>query len=178
MQGSRHNPALTQRAVLIVVALAAAVLSIAPANAGVWREWPRDAANLIAKTDGVAQGKGHGDWNVVDTSDGTKSRARGVAYDVRPGGDGIYFEMQTYLNAGYCLATEYLQCDAQYYAGASDQWGDKYRWYDDSWSDSHNANTGVDGSADYARGALKVCEDQDWAPDDCSGRSYTYGNKY
>jgi len=171
--GTRAHALLATAAVAAVVALSAG-----PANALTWVTWPRGASDLLAKTDGVIQGKGHGAWTLVDGSDGSVSRARGYVYDVRPGGDGIYFEQQTLDNSGTCVAPAYTYCTVPYFRQGKDQMGDKSRWYDDTWSPKYLAEVDLDASADYARAALKVCEDQGWAPDDCSGTSLTHGMKY
>ena len=175
-----HTLGLRAGALSAAAAVAAIVLLAAgPASAALtWHTWPKSAANLLAKSGGVTQGKGHGAWTLVDGPDGSVSRARGYVYDVRPGGVGIYFEQLTLDNSGICLGSAYTVCSVPYFPHGKDQMGSKFRWYDDSWSPKYLAEVGLDASADYARASLKVCEDQSWGPDDCSGNSLTSGMKY
>lgn len=54
------------------------------------------------------------------------------------------------------------------------------RWHDDAWSPWGwtRGTTGLPGEADYARGKVRVCEDQNNSPDDCSGWAYSKGSAY
>ncbi len=155
----------------------------APAAAVTWREWPRGSADVIVskEDDGDVQVKGYGDWTVLDTEDGTRSRGRGYVIDKQPGDDNpVYFNMMTYTSAGTCVAGPDASCEADYFAWEDDQMGDKARWPYDEWSDRYRAGTDVNPKGTSARGGFKVCEDQGfWNPDDCtSSWSLTWGVKY
>lgn len=160
---------------VLAVVLATTTLVAGPAFAG--KTWAPSTAPLAAKTDGVVQGRAYGYHEIDYTSAGTRSHAETRIYDNKEGGDGIYIELHTYLNAGYCVSPDYVSCNQQYYFYDKDQ---STRWSDNSWSAYHwtLGTTGVSATADYARGSVKVCEDQNNAPDDCSGFGISKGTAY
>jgi len=139
--------------------------------------WAKPDTPLAAKTDGVTQGRAYGYHEIDQTDAGTRSHAETRIYDNREGGDGIYIELHTYVNSGTCVAPEYTSCSQAYYFYDDDQ---SNRWADNSWSPYHwtLGTTGLTATADYARGSVKVCEDQNNAPDDCSGHGISKGSKY
>jgi len=162
-------------AVVAAVIVATTALIAGPAYA--LKYWAPSTAPLAAKTDGVTQGRAYGYHEIDQTENGTRSHAETRIYDDREGGDSIYIELQTYVNAGYCVSPDYLSCNQQYYYYDSDQ---SNRWSDNTWSPYFwtLGTTGLPAEADYARGKVKACEDQNNAPDDCSGWGISKGSAY
>lgn len=160
-----------------VVAVVSASVTLISGPAFAEKYWAVPDTPLAAKTDGVIQGRAYGYHEVDQTSAGTRSHAETRIYDNREGGDGIYIELHTYVNSGLCVSPEYTSCNQSYYYYAKDQ---STRWSDNSWSPYGwtLGTTGLPGSADYARGSVKVCEDQNNSPDDCSGFGHSKGTKY
>lgn len=164
---------------LIGIAAVAVVGSLAliagPAYAANY--WAPGSDPLHVYEDGVLQGRAYGYHEIDHTSNGTRSHGEVHLVDQKPGGSGIYIEMQTWVNAGICIAPAYTSCSSQYYQGPSDQ---SDRWHDNTWSPYGwtLATTSVPASADYARGRVKACEDQNNSPDDCSGWGLSTGSKY
>lgn len=139
--------------------------------------WAPGSSPLHVNQGGDLQGRAYGFYEIENTSNGTRSHGEVHLVDHKPGGSGIYIEMQTWINAGICIAPTYTSCTAQYYQGPSDQsarW-DRATWSDYGWT---LATTGLPASADYARGRVKACEDQKNSPDDCSGWGISAGVKY
>lgn len=166
---------ITRMAALLLCALAALALVTGPAYAVNY--WAKPTTPLAAKTDGVTQGRAFGYHEVDQTENGTRSHAETRLYDQNPGGSGIYIKLQTYVNAGICFAPDYTSCQQPYYPYAEDG---SARWKESRWS-AYGwtlGTTGLPGEADYARGSVRVCEDQNNSPDDCSGWAYSAGSKY
>ena len=162
---------------LLAAAAAGTLAMTASPVAAATKWWAPQSAPLAAKTDGVVQGRAYGYHEIDQTSSGTRSHAEVRLYDNKPGGQSIYIELHTYVNAGYCLAPEYTSCDAQYYYYDDDE---SNRYSDASWSPFGwtLGTTGLPASADYARGSVHVCEDQNNEPDDCSGWGHSKGSAY
>jgi len=156
-------------------AAALVALSATPSEAlNTVRSWPRGTSYIYVSEGGVNQGRAYGTWKVADTSNGTRSIASANLQDLRVGGNSIYVELQTQSNSGICFSPEYTSCNQTWYNYSMDQTG---RSNSDRWV-TLGASTGVDNSDQYARGVLKVCEDQAYSPDPCSGWTYTYGDIY
>jgi hypothetical protein len=132
---------------------------------------------LVVSDGGDVRGRGYGYHEIDQTANGTRSHGELRLYDQKPGGSGIFGEMQTWTNAGLCFAPQYTSCQAQWYFWKTDQSG---RWYDDTWSDYHVLlmTTDVNPSADYARGRVRIGEDQSFSTDPHSGWAYSAGSKY
>lgn len=164
------------RKVAIAAAVATGVMAVGgPAVAYTQSTWAPSSNPIVAKEGGVAQAKAYGVWNLDQTSNGLRSHGDAKLFDPRPGGDGAYAEMQTQSNSGTCVSPEYTSCSQAWYFHAKDQ---TVRWYQDYWSTYQLATTSVDPSGSYARAIVKVCEDQSFSGDPCSGWAYSKGNKY
>jgi hypothetical protein len=139
------------------------------------RTWNSESKPLVEKSYG-STGKAYGKWKVTQTSDGTKSRAYGYSrLSVQGRNHEVYLDLDTHLNSGYCAqASKYMSCTKQYFYHESDEGTHHARnsWY------YNTAQTGVKGSADYARAGMATCLDIPIRPDTCSGRTYTEGDKY
>lgn len=164
-----------KRATIVVSAVSALVTLGGPALAYTQSTWAPSSNPLIVKDDGTTRGSGYGVWNLVQTSNGLRSHGKAALKDARPGGDGIYGEMMTQSNSGICISPEYTSCNASWYNYKSDQTS---RWYQNYYSTYQLMSTDVDGSGSYARAKVKVCEDQSWSGDPCTGYAYSKGNKY
>jgi hypothetical protein len=170
------NRYVTASAILAGTALSTVVILSSPAAAAT-KWWAPSTDPLAAKTAGVVQGRAYGYHEIDYTSAGTRSHAEVRLYDNHPGGQSMYIELHTYVNAGYCVSPDFVQCDAEYYYYDDDE---SDRWADDSWS-AYGwtlGTTAVPASADYARGSVKACEDQNNQPDDCSGWGISKGSSY
>ena len=161
-----------------VLTVAGVSMTLVSGPAFAVKYWAAPATPLAAKTDGVTQGRAYGYHEIDQTSSGTRSHAETRIYDNKEGGDSIYIELHTYVNAGLCFAPDYTSCNQPYY-----YYYDKDQsshWSDNSWSPYFWSlgTTAVPASGDYARGSVKVCEDQNNAPDDCSGFGHSKGTQY
>ncbi len=166
-----------KRAAAAVVTMGAVMTFASPALAYTQYTWrPSDNPIIVKESDGSKRGAAYGVWNLVDTSNGLRSHGKAKLYDYRPGGNGIYTEMQTQSNAGYCFQPDYTSCESQWYEWRRDQTS---RWFQKYYSTYQLMSTSVDPNGSYARALVKVCEDQAWSGDPCTSWAYTSGaNKY
>ena len=165
-------------AIILSAALGAVVFFSSPVAAATkWWAPQSTPLKVVDDNTNVVQGRAYGYHEIDQTSSGTRSHAEVRLYDNRPGGQSMYIELHTYTNAGYCLSPDYVSCDAEYYFYDDDE---SDRWSDDSWSAFGwtLGTTGLPASADYARGSVQACEDQNNEPDDCSGWGHSKGSKY
>lgn len=148
------------------------------AEAGTLRNWNSLSTPLTVKDDGREKGQGYGTWKIGTTTNGTRSQAWGYLRDRHANGYKVFFELQTYTNAGICFSPEYTSCQADWYYYAQ-QFSDfnKETWSGSSWSPEFYSSTGVSANASYARGRFRVGESNK-GPDLHSGPKYTKGNKY
>lgn len=176
---SRRGHSRTRRAIAVVAIVVAGVASTAPAYAAT-RSWNSKSKPLTTRNgNGKALAQGYGTWKVGTTSSGTRSQTYGYLRDADSGnGYKVYFEMETYVNSGYCLQPQFTSCSGKYYKLAN-QFSNfnKETWGSGSWSPRFYASTKLDPVADYARAALHTAESNK-GPDSKSGKFFTKGNKY
>ncbi len=168
-----------RRVVIVAVATGVAALVGTGSAEAATRYWNSSSAPLTARSDaGAAVAQAYGDWRVSTGSSGTTSRATGRLRDPQPtDGDGVYFELKTYVNAGSCLASQYTSCSQPYYYYETDNGGQYYS--SSSWSSIYYvAYTAVSAGGNYARAALRSAEDHNNLPDIFSGTTLTLGNGY
>lgn len=151
----------------------------AAASAGTLRYWNSASNPLIVKNEsGNDAGAGYGNWRVETTSVGTESRAFGYLKDLRANGNNVYFKLETWTNAGYCISPDYVSCTAEYYYYREEfSGGNKETWNQNYWSPKYLAATLVNPSADYARPHMFVQESNDFG-DPYAGPTITKGNAY
>lgn len=127
--------------------------------------WYSQSHPVRAVEDGVTQGGAYGNFY---NSNGSYARSVSHRRDYRPGGDGVYVE------TGFAF----------YYKSSVDKepgWNTTYtdqtgRTTSGRWATEDPARALRADSA-QARGAMKVCEDQNLSPDPCSAtviRSFSY----
>ena len=121
---------------------------------------------LYAKTDGVEQGRGYAYFG-TENHNGLKFAFNVRLYDTKVGGEPIYGDM----------FYQWKMCSSGcgYWNEGSDQ---TVRWTDNSWSGTLHEDTGPPSTASYGRGVLRICEDQSFSPDDCSGWDYSGAKSY
>ncbi|WP_189824107.1 hypothetical protein [Streptomyces finlayi] len=123
-----------------------------------------------------SSGYAFGTWKVHNTSNGTRSQVFSYSKLSNADDHKVYIELETQVNAGYCVqASKYMNCTQKYWD------------HDDTETAHHSsksytyktASTGVAGSADYARGKVRAGLDIPWRTDPMTGWSYTDGgDKY
>jgi hypothetical protein len=163
-------------AATLVMTTVATMGAATPALASVAYDWATLSVPLKVYSGSTHQGSGYGTHNVAPTTDGLKTIMRTRLVDVRPGGEGIYGDMWHQSNSGYCFAPEYVSCDVSWYDYKRLE---TPRYYQSSWSGAYQKDAAVNPNGDYARGRQKICEDQSWSPDSCTGYGYsTRGHAY
>lgn len=158
---------------VIAGVLACSVTVVSNASAiNTYRYWYNDRNPLTVYDDGHAQGAGFGQWRVTHTSSGTKSVAFAYVKDYWPTGNYIYLEHQVQSNAGICSAPQYTSCNQPYYDGqkGSSSGSNSSEWTAQSVIVTPNLN------ANYARAKVRICEEQRWSPNPCSGWAVTLGD--
>ncbi|MDR2374317.1 MAG: hypothetical protein LBD77_09555 [Bifidobacteriaceae bacterium] len=144
------------------------------ANAAVTRAW-NSSSNPLKVAGYGSTGWAYGSFTVSTGSDGTKARGTNAAKYSNADNHKVYVKQITYVNAGYCVASEYLSCSQAYY---------KYTENDsthinvvNTWK-AANTKTSVPGTADYAKGGFHVKLDIPLRGDPGSGQSLTKGVNY
>ncbi len=151
----------TVRRGAIVLATSVGLVSAAqPAMAVYWKSAssPLTAYHESASS-GQKQAQAYGNYY---NSGATHARNTSSQRDSKPGGDSVYVETKF-----------------QFYYGVSGQapaWQttsskQTTRTTSGSWKSDYT-RTALHGSAERSRGRIHVCEDQSWAPDDCSAWAY------
>jgi len=169
---------LRQALTCVVAVMAIVVATTAPAYAAT-RSWNSKAKPLTAYQDGKAMAQGYGTWKIGTTSNGTRSQAYGHLRDRAPRNKrNVYFELFTWVNAGYCLQPEYTSCNQKFFYWRKQfSNSNKETWNQNTWSPTFYASTSVSPRGNYARAQMQVSESKR-GPDLKSGFTYTKGNKY
>lgn len=149
----------------ILIAGVVSALSATVASASISDRLP-DTGRLYAETDGVNQGMGYGYYG-SESHNGTKFGFDARLYDLKVGGEPIYGEM----------LYQYKECDSgcTWDGGDSDQ---TPRWSDNAWSGFYHEHSTPPSFGAYGRGLLRVCEDQSFSGDDCSGWEFSSQEPY
>jgi len=142
----------------------AVVVVLASATAG-WatQGWRSQSKPLRVFDGGVAKGAGYGSFSAAPASGRVKVSNAGKLRDLKPTGNSIYHDTR------YSFFTCGSGCNAA--TGStfqSTRWNGNY-WRKFTPSKTHNLSSAYD----FARGAIKVCEDQKFSPDPCSGQVVT-----
>jgi len=149
---------LLSRASALAVGL---VLLSAPATLAA-QNWRSSSNPLVVYENGVAQGGAYGTFEADPTSNGAHVYNAGYLKDFKPTGNSIYHETNY----------SYAQC-----SGCPTTGGGQFqstRWNGDYWRlFTPGATTILSDAWDYARGAITVCEDQQFSPDPCSTQIVT-----
>lgn len=152
--------------------LAVGASSVAQAK-GEYHYW-NSSGNPLSVTGYGSTAKAYGQWRIADGSGGTRSFHDSYTWYSNADNHKKYSAMETWVNAGICYSPDYTSCTASYYYFAYDETSHSNVT---SWEWLY-ADTGVSGSADYARDAAYVCLDIPLQPDPCSGPTYTTGSDY
>lgn len=156
-------------------------VAVAPnAFAGTLRYWNSQSNPLtVVNEGGHAAGQAYGNWNIATGGTGTESQARGYLKDLLPSnGYNVYFKLETWTNAGYCIQPDYTSCNQKYfYYDQEFSGGTKETWNQNYWSPQYLAATKLDPGGDYARAEMYVSESNNFG-DPYAGPTYTKGNPY
>ena len=156
-------------------------VAVAPqAVASTVRSWNSSTTPLTVKNEGgTPAGQGYGNWTIATGGTGTESKAYGYLRDLLPGnGYNVYFKLETWTNAGYCVQPEYTSCSSQYYYYAQQfSGGTKETWNQNYWSPKYLAATRLNPSGSYARAHMFVQESNNFG-DPWSGPTITSGIAY
>lgn len=101
--------------VALALAIACAVALASPSDAAKKRKWNSKSTPLTLKDGDVLKAQGYGKWTIGTTSSGTRSQAWGYLRDRHANGFNVFYRLDTYTNAGYCLSPEYVSCDQVWY---------------------------------------------------------------
>lgn len=169
-------PSRLARRISTIILLAGAIV-VAGASAGYAlgrvRYWNSVDKPLTVSGYG-STGWGYGSWRVSTGTDGTRSRLGAHQAISNADDHRVFVKLSTWTNAGYCLATEYLQCTQQYFSYDDSDTGRTscYCW------EYLATSTGVNAAANYARAQVRVKLDVPWRPDPDSNPTYTKGDSY
>ena len=156
------------------LAVAGAALLAGSATGAQALNW-NSASNPLTVSGYGSTGYGYGTWTVSTGSDGTRSRLSANLKYSNADNHKVFAKLQTYVNAGYCLSSDYLSCTAQYYYYTS---SDTSRVNQTGVWVNRTTSTGLPGEADYARAGVQVRLDIPVRPDVGSGITWTKGLKY
>ncbi|SNT06803.1 hypothetical protein SAMN06309944_1943 [Micrococcales bacterium KH10] len=163
------------RKVHVIVAVMTLLLSVTAGTAHAKIRYWNSASTPLTVTGFGSTGYGYGNWTVSTSTDGTKSRLGATMKYKNADNHKVYAKLETLVNAGTCLSSDYTSCTQKYYSHDWNNSGkiDKAnKWF------TKRATTGVPGIADYARASINVKLDIPWRADPTSGTTHTKGVKY
>ncbi len=132
---------------------------------------------IEVKSDGVVQGQAKGTYTISSLSDGTKARFGIQLLDKKPGGEAIYTKHEYQWDGVYCVyvGNSTWDCPSGWHTSGTD---DSINYSGGTWSSTNSEVQDVDSGSDIGRGKVKVCENQNFSPDDCNSWTYTLALKY
>ncbi|MDT0491616.1 hypothetical protein ACPEIF_23790 [Streptomyces sp. NPDC012600] len=159
----------------LIAALTVAALPTAAQALNVERTW-NGTNNPLKVTGYGSTGHAWGTWKVGNTSNGTRSIVNSYTKLNNADNHKVYVELQTQVNAGYCVqASKYMNCTQKYWNHAT---AETAHHSSKSYT-FKSASTGVKSEADYARGMVRARLDIPYRTDPATGWSYTDGgDKY
>jgi hypothetical protein len=113
--------------------------------------------------------------NCANPSCVTANVGTGSLRDRRSGGSSVYVHMRTLVNSLPCITPPGVSCGGESWGTAG--FVDSSRTNSGAWF-SIRTETGVSGAASSARGRFQTCEDRRFAPDACSGQSFSGADTY
>lgn len=162
---SLHRSTARRWAVRSAVLAASSLGLVAVAQPAMAVAWGSSSSPLTAyhksHSSGQKQAQAYGNFY---NQSGSYARNSSQQKDSKPGGDSVYVETDFqfyYTGPGQSSPAWNTRSSQQTNRTTSGSWKSDY------------TRTTLYGSADKARGATHVCEDQNLAPDDCSVFAYT-----
>lgn len=153
------------RSTLAVLALAAGLAAAAPAAEAL--TWNSASNPLLAHQDSDASNPkilaaAYGNFTKLNS---TSARSAVHYQDRQPGGNKVYGETKFLFYAPSTSCSSNGTLATCFHQTANDQTG---RSNSGAWEGPWNSDEGLVSDGTQARGQIHVCEDQSWAPDDCS----------
>ncbi len=166
---------LTRAVAAGVLAVGAVGLTAGSAQAlGEFKYW-NSATSPLTVTGYGSTGRAYGGWRLYTGTDGTRAYTDANMKVNNAANHRVYVQSQTWLNAGLCVSPQYTSCSSSYYYHAT---ATSNRISSSSWTWHYGFSTGLDGSADFARAAIRARLDIPWRTDPSAGPTYTNGSKY